>query len=103
MNMQQFIPVYGFTDGMAQVAVSSEPFGKRALQAATVGAASATTTVLLDVTGVMTLNPATLAAGAIAASLAVAVGTGIQINETARRAIGPGYTTPYSSGFGTVV
>ncbi len=113
MNAELFIPIYGSyrsVNDLHHVAQDdSIPFGEKAAIAAGYGLAATPGVILMSEAfgfshGLVKAAQITASVGPIAAPAAAVVIAGVALNESTRKRIGSRhFTTPFSSGFGSVV
>lgn len=113
MNAELFIPVYGSYHSARDIHRVAEddsiPFIEKAAIAAGYGAAATPGVIIMGEVfgythGIIKAAQITASVGPIAAPAAAVVTAGVILNESTRKRIGSRYfTTPFSSGFGSVV
>ncbi len=113
MNAELFVPVYGSyrtAHHLADIAEDdSIPFAQKAALAAGYGAVSTPGVIFMSeifgfTHGLVKATQITATVGPVAAPAAAVVIAGVAVNESTRKRIGSRYfTTPFTSGFGSVV
>jgi hypothetical protein len=113
MNAELFVPIYGSyrsaKDLHALAEDDSTPFAEKAAIAAGYGVMATPGVILMSETfgftqGLVRATQITASVGPIAAPAAAVVSAGVVLNESTRKRIGSLYfTTPFTSGFGSVV
>ncbi len=113
MNAELFIPIYGSYRSAADLRDLAEDdsisFQEKALIAAGYGAMATPGVILMSETfgfthGLVRATQITASVGPIAAPAAAVVTAGVVLNESTRKRIGSRhFTTPFTSGFGSVV
>lgn len=113
MNAELFIPIYGSYRSAHDLHDIAEddsiPFIQKAAIAAGYGFAATPGVLIMSETfgfthGLVRATQVTASVGPIAAPAAAIVTAGVVLNESTRKRIGSRFfTTPFSSGFGSVV
>ncbi len=113
MNAELFIPVYGSYRSARDLHDLAEddsvPFAEKAAIAAAYGAMAMPGLIFMSETfgythGLVRATQMTASVGPIAAPAAAVVIAGVVLNESTRKRIGSRhFTTPFTSGFGSVV